>query len=188
MENQENYILEDKLINLIETLKARFNENLSYHPYIKWEEVESKLRKNREKLIILYDMEITQGSPDVVSYNKDSDEYIFFDCSKESPSGRRSLCYDREAIESRKANKPKTSAIEMAKKMKVEILNEEQYRMLQSLGDFDTKTSSWVKTPDRIRKLGGALFCDRRYDTVFTYHNSAQSYYSSRGFRAFLVV
>jgi hypothetical protein len=166
---------------LLKTLEARFEKGMNRHKNIKWANVEAKLKANPGKLWSLNEMERTGGEPDVVGYEKD--EYIFYDCSAESPSGRRSLCYDREALESRKQHKPKDSAIDMAAKMGIGILTEEEYRELQKLGEFDTKTSSWVKTPDDIRKLGGAIFCDRRYDTVFTYHNGAESYYAARGFR-----
>ena len=166
---------------LLKTLEARFEKGMNRHKNIKWANVEAKLKANPGKLWSLNEMERTGGEPDVVGYEKD--EYIFYDCSAESPSGRRSLCYDREALESRKQHKPKDSAIDMAAKMGIGILTEEEYRELQKLGEFDTKTSSWVKTPDDIRKLGGAIFCDRRYDTVFTYHNCAESYYAARGFR-----
>ena len=179
---------------LLKTLEARFEKNMNRHKNIKWANVEAKLKANPGKLWSLNEMERTGGEPDVVGYDLSADkagktgEYIFYDCSAESPSGRRSLCYDREALESRKQHKPKDSAIDMAAKMGIGILTEEEYRELQKLGEFDTKTSSWVKTPDDIRKLGGALFCDRRYDTVFTYHNGAESYYAARGFRGSLRV
>lgn len=171
---------------LLKTLKSRFEKNLNRHQELEWAEVQAKLEANVEKLWSLNEMEITGGEPDVVDYNKNTGEYIFYDCSPESPKGRRSVCYDREALESRKEHKPENSAIDMASAMGIEILTEEQYRKLQKLGNFDTKTSSWVKTPDHIRKLGGAIFCDRRYDTVFVYHNGAESYYGARGFRGFL--
>jgi hypothetical protein len=158
------------------------------HKGIKWEDVKRKIEANKEKLWSLYQMENTGGEPDIVSYDSNSDEYTFFDCSAESPKGHRSVCYDFEALETRKENKPQNSAIGMAFDMGIEILTEEQYRELQKFGDFDAKTSSWVKTPDKIRKLGGAIFCDRRYDTVFMYHNGAESYYSARGFRGCLKV
>lgn len=173
---------------LIGTLENRFNQNMDRHKKLEWEAVYNRLRLNKEKLWSLNEMERTGGEPDVVNYNIASDEYIFCDCSKESPKGRRSLCYDEDALLMRKTMKPKGSAIGMAKELGIEILTEEEYREFQKLGEFDTKTSSWVKTPDKIRKLGGALFCDRRYDTVFVYHNGAESYYSSRGFRGLLRV
>lgn len=173
---------------LISLLKARFETNMSRHKGLKWEQVQERLEKNTEKLAILYEMEITGGEPDVVKYDKKTDAYIFYDCAAESPDGRRSLCYDRAALSSRKANKPQGSAVELAESMGIEILTEEQYRELQKLGKFDQKTSSWIKTPPKIRYLGGALFCDRRYDKVFTYHNGAASYYSSRGFRGWINV
>ena len=153
-----------------------------------WAEVEAKLEANTEKLWSLNEMEKTGGEPDVVGHNEKTGEYLFYDCSAESPTGRRSVCYDREALEARKANKPKDSAINMADAIGIELLTEDQYRMLQRLGEFDTKTSSWVKTPADVRKLGGALFCDRCYDTVFVFHNGADSYYSARGFRGLLRV
>ena len=171
---------------LLKVLKARFEKNRSRHKGIEWEKVEAKLEANPEKLWSLDEMEITGGEPDVVGYDKKTDECIFYDCSAESPKGRRSLCYDHEALESRKEHKPENSAIEMAADMGIEILTEEQYRELQKVGDFDTKTSSWVLTPTDIRELGGALFCDRRYDHVFLYHNGAESYYAARGFRGSL--
>jgi hypothetical protein len=171
---------------LLRTLKTRFEENVSRHKGIEWEKVQAKLQANPEKLRSLNEMEKTGGEPDVVSQDKKTGEYIFYDCSAESPKGRRSLCYDREALDSRKENKPKGSALDMAAAMGIEVLTEGQYRELQKLGNFDRKTSSWVKTPSQIRKLGGALFCDRRYDTVFLYHNGAESYYAARGFRGLL--
>lgn len=172
----------------LDILKSRFEKNIKRHEDIKWNNVLEKLEKNLNKLYSLYQMEITGGEPDVVEYDNDADEYIFFDCSAESPIGRRSLCYDNEALEARKANKPLNSAMGIAKQMGIEILSEEKYRKLQDLGDFDLKTSSWVKTPANIRKLGGALFCDKRYDNVFLYHNGADSYYSARGFRGFIKI
>jgi hypothetical protein len=168
---------------LLRTLQARFEKNMNCHKGLAWAQVQAKLEANAEKLWSLNEMEITGGEPDVVGQDKKTGEYIFYDCSAESPKGRRSLCYDREALESRKEAKPKDSAINMASTMGIELLTEAQYRELQKLGEFDTKTSSWVKTPSDIRKLGGALFCDRRYDTVFVYHNGAESYYAARGFR-----
>jgi hypothetical protein len=173
---------------LLGTLKARFEKNIIRHKGIAWPEVQAKLEANPDKLSSLNEMESTGGEPDVVGHDNKSGEYIFYDCSAESPSGRRSLCYDREALDSRKENKPKGSALELAAAIGVELLTEEQYRDLQKLGNFDTKTSSWVKTPSEIRKLGGAIFCDRRYNTVFTYHNGAESYYAARGFRGLLKV
>ena len=173
---------------LLRTLQARFLANMIRHKGLVWGEVEDKLEANAEKLWSLNEMERTGGEPDVVGQDKKTGEYIFFDCSAESPKNRRSLCYDREALESRKENKPKDSAMGMAAAMGIEILAEEQYRELQKLGEFDIKTSSWVKTPSEIRKLGGALFCDRRYDTVFVYHNGAESYYAARAFRGSLRV
>src|SRR5438876_1173299 len=174
--------------DLLRTLKARFEKNMNRHQGLEWTKVQARLETNPEKLWSLHEMEITGGEPDVVGHDKKTGEYIFFDCSPESPKGRTSLCYDREALDSRKEHKPKDSAIDMADAMGIEVLTEEQYRELQKLGNFDTKTSSWVKTPSDIRKLGGALFCDRRYDTVFVYHNGAQSYYAARPFRGSLRV
>jgi hypothetical protein len=168
---------------LLKTLQARFEKNKSRHKGLEWAEVQAKLQANNGKLWSLNEMESSGGEPDVVGYDKKTDEYIFYDCSAESPKGRRSICYDHEALESRKEHKPDNSAIEMAADMGIELLTEEQYRELQKLGDFDMKTSSWVKTPADVRKLGGALFCDRRYDKVFLYHNGAESYYAARGFR-----
>ena len=173
---------------LLKTLKARFEKNMKRHKGIEWAKVQAKLEGNAEKLWSLDDMEITGGEPDVVGYDKKTGEYIFYDCSAESPKGRRSLCYDGEALESRKEHKPKDSAVAMAAAMGITLLTEEEYRALQELGDFDTKTSSWVQTPAAIRELGGALFCDRRYDHVFVYHNGAESYYAARAFRGALRV
>jgi len=173
---------------ILRTLKARFEKNMDRHKGLEWTHVQAKLEVNAEKLWSLNEMERTGGEPDVVGHDKKAGEYIFYDCSAESPKGRRSVCYDREALESRKEHKPKDSAMNMAAAMGIELLTEEQYREFQKLGDFDTKTSSWVKTPSAIRKLGGALFCDRRYDTVFLYHNGAESYYAARAFRASLRV
>ena len=164
-------------------LKARFEKNMGRHEGMAWAQVQKKLETEPEKLWSLKEMEETGGEPDVTAYDKADDAYLFIDCSPESPAGRRSLCYDRAALESRKENKPPTSALDMADDMGIELLTEEQYRQLQKLGAFDLKTSSWIRTPDKIRKLGGAVFCDRRYDTVFTYHNGAESYYAVRGFR-----
>jgi len=173
---------------LLKTLKARFEKNMNRHKGLEWPKVKAKLEANPEKLRVLEEMEITGGEPDVVAQDKKTGEYIFYDCSAESPKDRRSFCYDHEALEKRKEHKPKDSAINMATDMGIEILTEEQYRELQQLGKFDTKTSSWVKTPAEIRKHGGAIFCDRRYDHVFTYHNGAESYYAARGFRGSLRV
>jgi hypothetical protein len=173
---------------LLSTLKARFEKNMNRHQGIDWAEVQAKLEANPEKLWSLDEMERTGGEPDVVGHDQDAGEYIFYDCSAESPKGRRSVCYDRRALESRKQHKPENCAVDMATDMGIELLTEAQYRELQQLGSFDTKTSSWVKTPERFRKLGGALFCDRRYDTVFVYHNGADSYYAARGFRGCLRV
>jgi hypothetical protein len=173
---------------LLTTLKARFEKNMSRHKGVEWAKVQAKLEANSEKLWSLNEMEATGGEPDVVAFNKKTGEYVFYDCSAESPKGRRSLCYDREALNARKEHKPKDSAIDMATAIGIELLTEEQYRELQKLGEFDLKTSSWVQTPSDIRKLGGALFCDRRYNQVFLYHNGADSYYGARGFRASLKV
>ena len=173
---------------LLKTLKARFEKNMNRHKGLEWSKVQAKLEANPKKLRSLNEMETTGGEPDVVGHNKKSGEYIFYDCSAESPKGRRSVCYDREALEARKEHKPKDSAMNMAAAMGIELLTEEQYRELQKLGNFDLKTSSWVKTPPEIRKLGGALFCDRRYDHVFLYHNGADSYYGARAFRGSLRV
>ncbi len=173
---------------LLAILKTRFEKNMKRHKSVDWFKLQAKLEAKAEKLWSLNEMEETGGEPDVVGYDKKSDDYIFYDCSAESPKGRRSLCYDREALNSRKEFKPADSVIDMANAMGIELLTEEQYRALQQLGNFDTKTSSWVKTPGAIRKLGGAVFCDRRYDNVFLYHNGAESYYAARGFRGSLKV
>jgi uncharacterized protein DUF4256 len=173
---------------LLRALKARFEKNLDRHKGLEWPQIQAKLEANVEKLWSLHEMERTGGEPDVVGHDRNTGEYIFYDCSAESPNGRRSLCYDREALESRKEHKPADNAMDMASVMGIELLTEEQYRGLQKVGNFDTKTSSWVKTPSDIRKLGGALFCDRRYNTVFLYHNGAESYYAARGFRGSLRV
>ena len=173
---------------LLQTLKSRFEKNPKRHKGIDWTKVEAKLDASANKLWSLNEMEKTGGEPDVVGLEKKTGDYIFFDCSAESPKGRRSVCYDREALKRRKEHKPKDSAIDMANAMGIELLTEKQYRDLQKLGEFDLKTSSWVKTPADIRKLGGALFCDRRYDTVFLYHNGAESYYGARAFRGLLRV
>ncbi len=173
---------------LLGVLKARFEKNMKRHKGLEWTEVQARLEASPGKLWSLNEMERTGGEPDVVGYDKKTGEYIFYDCSAESPKGRRSICYDREGQESRKEHKPENNAIDMAAAMGIELLTEEQYRELQQLGEFDTKTSSWVKSPSDIRKLGGALFCDRRYDKVFVYHNGAPSYYGARGFRGSLKI
>ena len=173
---------------LLKVLKVRFEKNMKRHKGLEWAKVQAKLEANSEKLWSLNDMEVTGGEPDVIGHDKKTGEYIFYDCSAESPKDRRSLCYDHEALESRKEHKPEDSAINMAADMGIEILTEEQYKELQQLGNFDMKTSSWIITPSEIRKLGGALFCDRRYDHVFVYHNGAESYYAARGFRGLLKV
>lgn len=171
---------------LISILKIRFEENMNRHSDLDWSKIQAKLLEKTEKIWSLYEMESTGGEPDVIAFDKNTNEYIFYDCSQESPKGRRSICYDREALESRKQYKPENSALDMAGDMGVEILSEEEYRKLQHLGEFDTKTSSWLKTPSEIRALGGAIFGDFRYKTVFIYHNGAESYYAARGFRASL--
>ena len=173
---------------LLKALKVRFEKNMNRHKGLDWAKVQTKLEADTKKLWSVSEMENTDGEPDVVGFDKKTGEYIFYDCSAESPKGRRSVCYDRQALESRKEHKPKDSAINLASAMGIELLTEEQYRELQQLENFDTKTSSWVKTPSDIRTLGGALFCDRRYDTVFVYHNGADSYYAVRGFRGSLRV
>lgn len=173
---------------LLRTLQARFEKNMRRHAGLEWAKVQARLEAKPEKLRSLYEMEQTGGEPDVAGHDPKTGEFIFYDCAEESPKGRRSLCYDREALQSRKEFKPKNSAMDLAASMGVELLTEEQYRALQKLGNFDEKTSSWVKTPPEIRHLGGALFCDRRYNTVFVYHNGAESYYAGRGFRALLRV
>ncbi|MGE7926040.1 DUF4256 domain-containing protein [Viridibacillus arvi] len=173
---------------LLRTLKDRFEKNMNRHKGLEWAKVQAKLEATSEKLWSLNEMEVTGGEPDVVSHDNKTGEYIFYDCSAESPKGRRSVCYDREALESRKNHKPENNAIDMATAMGIELLTEEKYRELQKLENFDLKTSSWVQTPSNIRKLGGAIFCDHRYDTVFVYHNGAESYYAARGFRGSLRV
>lgn len=183
-----NELSQEQREQLLETLKARFEKNMNRHQGLEWSKVQTKLEANPEKLWSLSEMERTGGEPDVVDYDEKTDEYIFFDCAAESPKGRRSVCYDREALESRKKHKPENSAMDMAAAMGIELLTEEQYRALQQLGEFDLKTSSWIQTPPDIRKRGGALFCDRRYEHVFVYHNGAESYYASRGFRGWLKV
>jgi hypothetical protein len=188
MKNNKKELSPEQREELIGILKARFEKNMDRHKGLEWAKVQARLEANAEKLWSLDDMEITGGEPDVVGHDKKTDEYIFYDCSAESPKGRRSLCYDREALESRKEHKPENNAMDMAAAMGIELLTEEQYRELQQLGNFDTKTSSWVKTPADIRKHGGAIFCDRRYNHVFMYHNGAESYYAARGFRGLLRV
>lgn len=188
MQNEQRELSSEQRDKILTTLKARFEKNMNRHEGLEWANVQAKLETNAEKLWSLNKMEITGGEPDVISYDKKADVYIFYDCSEQTPKGRRSVCYDRKALESRKEHKPKNNAMDMAADMGIEILTEEQYRELQKLGVFDTKTSSWVKTPANIRDLGGAVFCDRRYDTVFLYHNGAESYYASRGFRGSLMV
>ena len=188
MKNNKKVLSPEQRKELLEELKAHFEKNMNRHQAVDWAKVQAKLEARTEKLWSLSEMERTGGEPDVVGHDKKTGEYIFYDCSAESPNGRRSLCYDREALESRKEHKPKDNALDMAAAMEIELLTEEQYRELQKLGEFDTKTSSWVKTPSAIRRLGGALFCDRRYNTVFVYHNGAESYYAARGFRGWLRV
>ena len=188
MEKEKRTLSTEQQEELLRTLKARFEKNMNRHKNLEWAKVYAKLQANTEKLYSLNEMEITGGEPDVVGHDKKTSEYIFYDCSAESPKDRRSVCYDHEALEKRKEHKPEGSAINMATDMGIEILTEEQYRELQQLGKFDLKTSSWVKTPAEIRKLGGAIFCDRRYDHIFTYHNGAESYYAARGFRGSLKV
>jgi hypothetical protein len=184
--SSEKKVSPSKTEELLATLKIRFEKSMNRHEGFTWADIQSRLELNTEKLWSLNEMERTGGEPDVVGYDKKTGEYIFYDCSAESPKERRNLCYDGEALNARKENKPADSAINMAGDMGIELLTEEQYRGLQQLGNFDNKTSSWVKTPSAIRKLGGALFCDRRYNTVFTYHNGAESYYAARGFRGSL--
>ncbi|MFD1452447.1 DUF4256 domain-containing protein [Oceanobacillus sojae] len=181
-------LFQEEQEELLNKLKTRFEKNMNRHEGLDWKQIQTKLEGNPEKLASLYKMEKTEGEPDVVGYDKEQDEYIFVDCSKESPKGRRSICYDRAALESRKKHKPENNAIDMAAEIGIEMLTEEQYRELQKLGTFDAKTSTWVKTPDDIRKLGGAVFCDFRFGRVFLYHNGADSYYGSRGFRGMLRV
>ena len=187
MANQKKLNAKDQQA-LMQTLKERFEKNKHRHENISWSDVEARLQSKPEKLWSLNEMEASGGEPDVVEFDKKTGEVIFFDCAAESPKGRRSFCFDRKALDARKENKPKNSAMDVANEMGVELLTEEQYRQLQKLGEFDLKTSSWVKTPEAIRKLGGAVFCDRRYNTVFLYHNGAESYYAARGFRGALWV
>lgn len=188
MNNHKNKLSTEQQEELFSVLEARFEKNIQRHKGIEWAKVEEKLKANPEKIWSLDEMERTEGEPDVVGFDAKTGEYIFYDCSAESPKGRRSICYDHEALEKRKENKPANSAINMAQEMGIEILTEAQYRELQQLGKFDTKTSSWILTPANIRKLGGAIFSDFRYDTVFVYHNGADSYYAARGFRGSLRV
>ncbi|MHA6260119.1 DUF4256 domain-containing protein [Sporosarcina sp. CAU 1771] len=188
MTNPNQKLTQEQSQELFSILKTRFEKNKHRHPELDWANVQSKLEANPKKVSSLHEMERTGGEPDVVAYDNEKDEYTFFDCSAESPLGRRSVCYDQEALESRKKNKPENSAWGMAKEMGIELLTEDQYRLLQGLGDFDKKTSSWIQTPPAIRKLKGALFCDYRYETVFVYHNGADSYYAARGFRGSLTI
>lgn len=188
MTNNKRVLSPEQQEDLLSVLKVRFEKNMNRHEGLEWAKIQAKLEANPDKLWSLNEMEQTGGEPDVVGYDEKKDEYIFYDCSVESPKGRRSICYDREALESRKKHKPENSAIDMAAAIGIELLSEEQYRELQKLGNFDMKTSSWVQTPSDIRKLGGALFCDRRYGQVFLYHNGADSYYAARGFRGSLRV
>lgn len=188
MEKQKRELSHEECVELLRILKVRFEKNMDRHKDIKWAEVEAKLEADKVKLCSLYEMERTGGEPDVVDYNSKTGDFFFYDCSPESPKGRRSVCYDGGALESRKEHKPENSAVDMAAAIGIDLLTEEQYRKLQKLGSFDMKTSSWLKTPSEIRKLGGAIFADFRYGKVFVYHNSAESYYSSRGFRGLLRV
>jgi len=188
VKTKKNELSSEQRKELLGVLKARFEKNMNRHKGLDWANAQAKLDADSGKLWSLSEMERTGGEPDVVGQDKKTSEYIFYDCAEESPKARRSLCYDREALDSRKENKPKGSAVDLATAMGIELLTEEQYRELQKLGNFDTKTSSWVKTPSNVRTLGGALFCDRRFDTVFVYHNGAESYYAARGFRGWLRV
>jgi uncharacterized protein DUF4256 len=188
MNNKKKNLSTEQRKLLLKALQARFETNKNRHKGLEWAQVQAKLEANAEKLWSLNEMERTGGEPDVIGHDETTGEYIFYDCSAQSPKSRRSICYDREALDSRKEHKPQNSALDVAAAMGVEILTEEQYRELQKLGEFDTKTSSWIKTPAPIRKLGGALFCDRRYNTVFVYHNGAESYYAARAFRGSLRV
>jgi len=185
MENNKK-LSQQQQEKLLKCLQTRFEKNKNRHQEFEWDKVQAKLKTNPEKLWSLHEMERTEGEPDVVGYDDKTNEFIFYDCSAESPKGRRSYCYDKDALESRKQNKPENNAVDIALCMGIEILNEEQYRALQQLGNFDTKTSSWIKTPDEIRKRGGAIFADFRYNHVFVYHNGAESYYAARGFRGLL--
>ncbi len=186
--NGKKKLSQEQRQKLFKILKVRFEKNMNRHKGIQWSKVQTKIEANSEKMWSLNEMEKTGGEPDVIGYDKKSGGYIFYDCSAESPNGRRNVCYDQKALESRNEFKPKNTAMDMAIAMGIEMLTEEQYKELQKLGNFDTKTSSWLKTPSEIRKLGGAIFADRRYDHVFMYHNGASSYYSGRGFRGFLVI
>src|SRR5215212_2801461 len=188
IKRNKNELSAEERAELLKVLKARFEKNMNRHKGLEWAKLQAKLQGNSEKLWSLNEMERTGGEPDVVGHDKKTGEYIFYDCSAESPKGRRSVCYDREGQEARKEHKPENNAVDMAFSMGIDLLTEEEYRELQKLGNFDSKTSSWVKTPSDIRKLGGALFCDRRYDTVFVYHNSAPTYYRARAFRGSLRV
>ncbi|MCR3905775.1 MAG: DUF4256 domain-containing protein [Tenericutes bacterium] len=188
MDLNQTKLTDKQISDFLELLKNRFTKNMHRHHDIRWENIHHKLKDNQSLLLSLFKMEETGGEPDVVGYNKDTNQCLFMDCSKETPSGRRSICYDREALNSRKTYKPNDTAIDMAKKIGIELLSEKEYRELQKLESFDLKTSSWILTPSEVRKLGGALFCDRRYDQVFVYHNGAESYYASRGFRGILKV
>lgn len=186
-QQNRNLSLEER-DNLLQILQVRFTKYMERHQDLEWDKIKAKLLNNPDKLWSLYQMEASGGEPDVVGFASDSDYFVFFDCAKESPQGRRSICYDNKAMISRRANPPKNNALDMAKTMGIELLDETQYRQLQTLGPFDTKTSSWIVTPQKIRELGGALFCDYRYDTIFVYHNGADSYYAARGFRGSLRV
>lgn len=188
MNNNNNKLSAKEQKEFLKVLENRFEKNKNRHKGLKWESVQKKLEVNPEKLSILHEMELTGGEPDVVGYDKKADEFIFYDCSPESPKGRRSLCYDRAALEARKQHKPENSAMDVASRIGIEILTEAEYRELQQLGDFDLKTSSWIKTPDDIRERGGAVFCDKRYGRTFMYHNGADSYYAARGFRGKILV
>lgn len=186
--SSKKILSQEEHAGLLNALKTRFEKNMKRHNGINWADVQARLDANPQKCWSLNEMELTEGEPDVVGMDQSTGEYLFYDCSAESPKGRRSLCYDREALESRKEHRPENSALDLAESMGIEILTEEQYRELQLLGNFDLKTSSWIKTPSNIRERGGALFCDRRYDHVFTYHNGASSYYAARAFRGFLKI
>ena len=185
---QKNELTSEQREELLHTLKARFEKNIERHEWMHWDKIQKKLEANPDKLWSIHEMERTGGEPDVLEFDEAKGEYVFYDCSAESPSGRRSVCYDQKALDSRKKNKPDSSAMAMAKEMGIELLSEEQYRILQEHGTFDLKTSSWVQTPDDIRERGGGLFCDSRYGHVFLYHNGADSYYAARGFRGLVRV